>query len=93
MRVISMYAFVLCSVCACVRVCACLCVIVLGRGANNNNNTVFGGKRPSGGGGPNKRNSQTRRDTEKETQTNMLWEKRGRSIQIQFLTALEPEAV
>ena len=41
---------------------------------NNNNNTVSGGKRVSGGGSPNKRHSHTRRDTEKKTQTNMLWE-------------------
>ena len=48
-------------------------VVVLGKGANNNN-TVFGGKRPPVVGVPNKRHSQCRRDTEKETQTNMLWE-------------------
>ena len=59
----------LCSfVCACVR--ACVCVV----GDNNNNNNGFGGKCLPGGGVPNKRHSHTRRDTEKETQTNMLWE-------------------
>ena len=70
----SPHIYVMC-VCDSVCVCVHVPVVVLGRGANNNNNnTVFGGKRPSEGGVPNKRHSHTRRDTEKETQTNMLWE-------------------
>jgi hypothetical protein len=62
---------------ACVCVCVCLCVsvslCVLGDN-NNNNNPGFGGKRVPVGGVPNKRHSHSRRDTEKKTQTNMLWE-------------------
>ena len=54
---------------ACMYMCMCLCVKVY-----NNNNAGFGGKRLPVGGVPNKRHSHTRRDTEKETQTNMLWE-------------------
>jgi hypothetical protein len=45
-------------------------------GITNNNNPVSVRKCVSGGAVPNKRHSHTRRDTEKETQTNMLWEQR-----------------
>ena len=62
-------------VCVCVCVCVCMYVYVcVLEGDNNNNNAVLGGKRLPVGGVPNKRHSYTRRDTEKETQTNMLWE-------------------
>ena len=62
---------------ACMYVCMCLCI----KGYNNNNNNAgFGGKRPPVGCVPNKRQSHTRRDTEKETQTNMLWEQWFSSI-------------
>ena len=66
------FCVALCSfVCACVKACVC----VLGDNSNNHNNNGFGCKCLPGGGVPNRRHPHTRRDTEKETQTNMLWEK------------------
>ena len=57
----------------CVRACARahVCVCVLQR---DNNNAAFGCKRLPVGGVPNKRHSYSHKNTEKKTQTNMLWE-------------------